>query len=78
MKKLVKRIAYEAKEFIKLFMLGYVPCLTFMSLFFTIKGLALLTVWVAAGFFLFCVVCYILQTRKEKRIAKAKLKRSEI
>ena len=37
MKKLVKRIAYEAKEFIKLFMLGYVPCLTFMSLFFTIN-----------------------------------------
>lgn len=79
MKKVIKKVAYEVKEFLKLFMLGYIPCMVFMSLFFTLKGLILLTVWAATAFLIFCVVCYVLQTRKEKKMAaKAKLKRSEI
>ncbi len=77
MKKVVKRIGYEVKEFLKLFMLGYIPCFMFLSLFLTLKGLALFTAWTAAGFFVICVVCYILQTHREKKRA-AKLKRSEI
>lgn len=80
MEKVVKRIGYEVKEFLKLFMLGYIPCIMFLSLFLTLKGLALFTAWTAAGFFVICVVGYFLQTHKEKRAAKkaAKLKRSEI
>lgn len=80
MKKTLKRIAYEVKEFLKLFMLGYIPCFMFLSLFLTLRGLALFTAWTAAGFFIICVVCYFLQVHKEKRAAKmaAKIKRSEI
>jgi len=80
MKKVVKRIGHEGKEFLKLFMLGYIPCFLFLSLFLTLKGLALFTALTVAGFFVICVVCYILQTCREKRAAKkaAKLKRSEI
>lgn len=77
MKKLVKRIGCEVKEFFKLFMLGYIPCFMLLSLFLTLKGLALFTAWTAAGFFVICVVCYILQTHREKKRA-AKIKRSEI
>lgn len=79
MKKVIKKVAYEVKEFLKLFMLGYIPCMVFMSLFFTLKGLMLLTVWAATGFLILCIICYILQTRKEKKMAaKAKIRRSEI
>lgn len=80
MKKVVKRIGYEGKEFLKLFALGYIPCFMFLSLFLTLKGLALFTAWTAAGFFVICVVCYFLQVHKEKRAAKmaAKIERSEI
>lgn len=85
MKKTLKRIAYEVKEFLSYFVLFASPALALASLFLTLKGMLMLTGLTMGAFFIFCVVCYILQTRREKKRAikmaakkAAKLKRSEI
>lgn len=78
--KIIKRVAYEAKEFILFFALLASPALCLASIFLTVKGMFIITGMMMTAFFLLCVVCYFLQTRREeKRAAKkaAKLKRSE-
>ena len=75
----MKRAVYEVKEFLFYFILFTAPALCLCSLFFTLKAMFIMTGSMMVAFFIFCVVCYILQTRKEKkRAAKAKLKRSEV
>ena len=79
MKKVVKRMAYEVKEFVLYFTLCVSPALCLASIFFTVKGMIIITGMMMVAFLLFCIVCYCLQTHKEKMAAKkvAKLKRSE-
>lgn len=85
MKKILRRAAHEVKEFLLYFALFASPALALVSLFLTLKGMLMITAIMMAGWFIICVVCYILQTRREKKramkmVAKkaAKLKRSEI
>lgn len=80
MKILMKKAAYEVKEFLFYFLLFFGAPLCLFSGFLTIKGIIIVTGVAMIGFFILCVVCYCLQTRREKKTAaKAKLlKRSEI
>ena len=79
MKKIMRRAIYEVKEFILYFALCASPALCLFSVFLTLKGMIIVTGMMMIGFFILCVICYCLQTHKEKKAAKkvAKLKRSE-
>ena len=80
MKKIMRRAIYEVKEFILYFALCASPALCLASVFLTLKGMIIITGMMMVAFLLFCIVCYCLQTHKEKMAAKkaAKLKRSEV
>lgn len=66
-KKNRRRIRKEVKDFLMMFFIVASFPLCFMSVYMTLKGIAITTIVSMAAFAVFCVVINEIETHKEKR-----------